>query len=138
MCREINCKTSQVPQPTCYCQLGKLTSLAVAIPNTSPRSFNALQTAHLFSFNLGTDVIGTCGKAVCQSIDFSSVNFSPQRPHTYSTAIMWGCYACGNVHRRGDRVTGGAEWRSSSILGTDNAPQQLLPRPFYCSISTFC
>ena len=95
------------------------------------RSFSALGTAHLFSFNQGTDVIGTCGKAVCQSIDFSSVNFLPQRPHTYSTAIMWGCYACGNVH-----VT--AEGGSSSIVGTDNAPQQLRARPFYCSSSMYC
>ena len=76
--------SSQVPQPTCYCQLGNLTGLVVAIPYTSPRSFNALQTAHLFSFNLGTDAIGTCGKAVCQSIDFSSGEFfAPARPHLF-------------------------------------------------------
>ena len=71
-----------------------------------------------------------CGKAVCQSIDFPEF-FAPARPHLFSGHYVGvPCNVCG------ENVTGGvAEYRAGSIPGTDNAPQQLLTRPFYCLYS---
>ena len=71
-------------------------------------SFHALGTAHLFSFNLGTDVIGTCGKAVCQSIDFFlSEFFGPAPPH-----LFYGHYVGVLCMRKCARKRGGLSLQS--------------------------
>ena len=71
-------------------------------------SFHVLGTAHLFSFNLGTDVIGTCGKAVCQSIDFFlSEFFGPAPPH-----LFYGHYVGVLCMRKCARKRGGLSLQS--------------------------
>ena len=68
---------------------------------------------------------------------FLSEFFAPAPPHLfYGHYVGVLCMRKCTDLQRGLRVT--AEWGSTSILGTDNAPQQLLPRPFYCGGSMHC
>ena len=98
----------------------------------------SLGPAHLFAFNQGTDVNSTCGKGVCQTIDFSPWIFRPGAPTPILQPLCAGCRR--GVHDEGCGVHMESTYMlshsgvGSSILGTDNAPQQLLPRPFYSAL----
>ena len=76
-----------------------------------------------------------CGKAVCQSIDFSSPEFfAPAPPHLFSGHYVGvPCMRISAMYV--ERMSPGGWQSTGSIPGTDNAPQQLLTRPFYCLYS---
>ena len=104
----------------------------------SYHTLRSLGPAHLFAFNQGTDVNSTCGKVVCQTIDFSPWIFRPGAPTPILQPLCAGCRR--GVHDEGCGVHMESTYMlsqsgvGSSILGTDNAPQQLLPRPFYSAL----
>ena len=74
-----------------------------------------------------------CGKAVCQSIDFPEF-FAPARPHLFSGHYVGvPCMRISAMYV--ERMSPGGWQSTGSTPGTDNAPQQLLTRPFYCLYS---
>ena len=59
--------------------------------------------------------------------------FRPSAPTPILRPLCGGAMHADICNVCGENVTGGvAEYRAGSIPGTDNAPQQLLTRPFYC------
>ena len=62
--------------------------------------------------------------------------FRPSAPTPILRPLCGGAMHADICNVCGENVTGGvAEYRAGSIPGTDNAPQQLLTRPFYCLYS---
>ena len=82
-------------------------------------SYNTLRSlgpAHLFAFNQGTDVNSTCGKVVCQTIDFSPWIFRPGAPTPILQPLCAGCRrgahdeGCGVHNAHGEHVHVVAQW----------------------------
>ena len=86
------------------------------ILRASYHTLRSLGPAHLFAFNQGTDVNSTCGKVVCQTIDFSPWIFRPGAPTPILQPLCAGCRrgahdeGCGVHNAHGEHVHVVAQW----------------------------
>ena len=86
------------------------------ILRASYHTLRSLGPAHLFAFNQGTDVNSTCGKVVCQTIDFSPWIFRPGAPTPILQPLCAGCRrgahdeGCGVHDAHGEHVHVVAQW----------------------------